>query len=383
MAVKDAIIYPFHTFLWKIASRCNLDCSYCYVYNRGDEQWRRQPQFMSEDTAATVAKRMLEHCQAHNKNEASIVFHGGEPLMAGADRIAKYADIIGSAFSPTNISLTVGIQSNGLLFNDAIGDVLVRRGITIGVSLDGPPTTNDRHRVDKRGRPTSRELERRLRLLTHSRFKGVFTGFLCVIDISSDPVETLDYLLSFSPPCIDFLLPLDNYDRRPVGKEYLGSAPYGEWLTKAFDHWISVNSNTEIRIFSSLIGLMAGAPSLVENLGTDPVDLIVVETNGELEAVDSLKASFDGATQLGYDVRTHAFDEVSKDIRVKARQIGTQGLSSACRACDLVGICGGGYIPHRYSQSNGFDNPSVYCSDLTLLIRHIKKSLVQARSAAC
>ena len=31
------------TVLLKVASRCNLDCSYCYVYHMGDEAWRDQP----------------------------------------------------------------------------------------------------------------------------------------------------------------------------------------------------------------------------------------------------------------------------------------------------------------------------------------------------
>ena len=31
------------TVLVKLASRCNLDCDYCYVYRMGDDAWRLQP----------------------------------------------------------------------------------------------------------------------------------------------------------------------------------------------------------------------------------------------------------------------------------------------------------------------------------------------------
>ena len=34
------------TVLLKVASRCNLDCSYCYVYHMGDDGWRYQPKLM-------------------------------------------------------------------------------------------------------------------------------------------------------------------------------------------------------------------------------------------------------------------------------------------------------------------------------------------------
>ena len=35
-------------------------------------------------------------------------------------------------------------------------------------------------------------------------------------------------------------------------------------------------------------------------------------------------------------------------------------------------ICAGGYLPHRFSRANRFDNPSVYCDDLKTLIGAIQ-----------
>ena len=29
-----------------------------------------------------------------------------------------------------------------------------------------------------------------------------------------------------------------------------------------------------------------------------------------------------------------------------------------------MNACGGGYLPHRFSTKDGYDNPSVYCDDL-------------------
>jgi len=56
---------------------------------------------------------------------------------------------------------------------------------------------------------------------------------------------------------------------------------------------------------------------------------------------------------------------------VVARQLGLEGLSPTCQQCELVAVCGGGYYPHRYRPGSGFLNPSVYCSDLAVLISHI------------
>jgi uncharacterized protein len=365
---------PFHTFLWKIASRCNLNCSYCYVYNREDQRWRDQPSFMSRDVALRVAQRMREHLESHNKRDASIVFHGGEPLLGGREHLAMLIDVIASVFDGSGISVSVGMQSNALLFNADLGHFMTNVGMSIGVSIDGPPAVNDRYRLNHSGRPTSRELERKLALLT-SEFRGVFSGFLCVMDPSHSATATIRYLLDYEPPGIDFLFPLDNHDRRPPGKQEISATPYGDWLCEAFDYWFEQPNRTRIRIFTSIMRMLCGHPTQVESLGLLPVDLIVVETNGQLEAVDSLKSTFEGATSLGYAVDSHTFDQVAVDLRVRSRQLGADALSETCRRCSIVHVCGGGYVPHRYARANGFDNPSVYCADLQRIIHHIHQRL--------
>ena len=70
-------------------------------------------------------------------------------------------------------------------------------------------------------------------------------------------------------------------------------------------------------------------------------------------------------------VETHSMDEVLAHPDVRARRLGLAGLCETCRGCSLVKICGGGSYVHRYRAGSGFDNPSVYCADMALLIRHV------------
>lgn len=374
MTTQSQII-PFHTFLWKVASRCNINCSYCYVYNSVDDGWRRQPRFMTRATAEVTARRMVDHLVAHEQKSVSIIFHGGEPLMGGVRHLKMLSSVIRNAFSGTGIKPSLGMQTNLLLLDEPVADFLLENGFSIGVSLDGPPNVNDRHRVDKRGRPTSAVLEEKLAILLREEYKSVFGGFLCVIDPKTDPVAVTDYLLSFDPVGIDYLLPLDNHDRLPPGKENPELTPYGDWLVRGYDYWLSHANSTRIRIFQSIINMMCGGMSLVESIGLRPVDLTVVESNGEIEAVDSLKTTFKGATHLGFHVERDSFDDVARHFAVRSRQLGATSLSAQCQECALVQVCGGGYLPHRYSKERGFDNPSVYCSDLKVIIRHINRSL--------
>lgn len=367
---------PFHTFLWKIASRCNLNCTYCFVYNSVDQLWRRQPVFMSREVARQAARRMREHLASHGRDSASVVFHGGEPLLAGRERLSGFMAIVEEELVAHGIAVEVGIQSNLVLLDEELCDWLREHEIKVGVSLDGPPAVNDRHRVDHAGRGTSARVEDGLRLLTRPEYRASFGGILSVIDLDVPPEPSIDYFASWDPPSIDFLLPLNNHTHRPPGKG-LGEpgAPYGEWLVRAFEHAGRMDRPVPIRLFESILRLLVGRTSLVEALGLSPVDLVVVEANGAIEAVDSLKTTFEGATALGLDVFANSFDEAAATAGVRQRQLGAAGLCATCRECDLVNVCGGGYLPTRWSHAGGFDNPSVYCEDLMTIIRHIAHRL--------
>lgn len=361
----------FNTFVWKVASRCNLNCSYCYVYNAGDSSWRRQPPFMSQAVALRAAERIREYCERRDMGYVIINFHGGEPLLGGREHLAMLSETLKAVFAGSKTFVSTSIQSNGLLFNSAIGDLLLEQGIGLFISLDGPPAQNDRYRIDQGGRPTGSVVEDRLKLITSERYRPIFAGFLGVVDVDSDPKEVLDYLLSFRPDVVEFLLPLHNYDKPPTGDE----GRYGAWLAACFDHWFSLDTTTRIRSFDSIILNICGSKATPEG-GLGFADAVVVETNGEIEADDTLKMTFDGGARLSYNVFDHSFHEVESDPLISGFQRGLSGLASECRNCPLVDACGGGHISHRYSAKTGFANPSVYCRDLQTLILRIRERLV-------
>jgi uncharacterized protein len=335
---------------------------------------------MSEEVARQITFRMREHLDAHDKRDAVISFHGGEPLLGGSDHLRMVSSVIAETFPRSEFNVKLSMQSNGLLFTEEIGDLLLDLGIWYGTSVDGPPRINDVYRLDHQGRGTSDKLEAKLELIFSDRYRALKPWILCVINPFSDSIEVFDYLVSYKPIMIDFLFPLDNHDRLPESKGtgYRSSAAYGEWLIAAFDHWWALGKPVGVRIFDSILQMLCGNPTMVESLGLDPTDLIVIETNGEIEGVDSLKSTYDGATALGFNVFDDDFDRVAADLAVKRRQIGLDELCRTCQECPVVEICGGGYLPQRYSSRNGFDNPSVFCLDLEILIRHIHSTLVGA-----
>lgn len=360
---------PFRQFVIKIAGRCNLSCDYCYMYEMADDSWRRQPDRMSPETMRVTARRIAEHARAHNLADVQVILHGGEPLLPGPGYVGTIAKALRSA---VGAQIDLRVQTNGTFLTNPMIDVLAREEIRVGVSLDGGPSANDVHRRYANGRGSYAAVAASLRRI-RERAPHLFAGVLCTIDLRNDPVEAFESIQEFMPPSIDFLLPHGNWAAPPPGLAPGGrGAPYGEWLTKLFDHWYAISPRkSQIRMFDEIIQLMLGGQSRVETVGLTPVGLIVVNTDGDLEQVDALRSAFNGAAETGLNVHANAFDDALNHESIIARQIGTAGLSITCRNCALHQVCGGGMYAHRYKPGTGFLNPSVYCNDLTHLIRHI------------
>ena len=110
-------------------------------------------------------------------------------------------------------------------------------------------------------------------------------------------------------------------------------------------------------------------------LGSQYADLIIIESDGEIEGVDTLKMVSREATRLGLNVHRNSFSEALLHESVACRLVGYDALCDECRSCKFLNCCGGGYLPHRYKKETGFLNPSVYCHDIQYLISHIKRAL--------
>ncbi|GAA2128759.1 hypothetical protein GCM10009727_19620 [Actinomadura napierensis] len=341
------------------------------MYELSDQGWRAQPRRMSERTVDRVAERIAEHARRHALRELELVLHGGEPLLAGAGLIRRAVLGVRGAVGD-GVTVTARVQTNGVLLDDAMLSLLGELDVRIGVSLDGGPQEHNRHRVRANGRGSHAEVTAGLWRLRDRRFRRLFSGLLCTIDLRNDPVATYEALIVHAPPVVDFLLPHGNWDDRPPGRGRGPDTPYADWLIAVFERWYSAPAvETRVRLFSEIIGLLLGGRSGTEAVGLSPVALAVVETDGSVEQVDSLKSAFAGAAGTALHVEKDSFDAALEHPGIRARQAGIASLSTECRACPIVRICGGGLYAHRFGKGNGFANPSVYCRDLERLIRHI------------
>lgn len=363
-------------FVVKVHSRCDLACDHCYVYRHADRSWRGRPPVMSLEVIRRTAGRIAEHAAAHGLDAVHVVLHGGEPLLAGPTRLRRITEELHRALD-RHCRLDLRIQTNALRLDQRFCELFREYDIKVGVSLDGDRAAHDRHRRFADGRGSHDGVLRGVRLLRTPRYRHLFAGLLCTVDRENDPLRVYTALLELDPPKIDFLLPHATWDTPPTRPDGQPT-PYADWLTAVADRWLATGRPVPVRMFDSILSLLAGGPSLVESLGTDPVDLVVVETDGTFEQADSLKTAYDGAPATGMDVFSHSLDEVARHPGLRDRRLGLAGLCATCRSCPVVEVCGGGLYAHRYRSGAGFANPSVYCRDLMALITHVKDRLPDA-----
>ena len=246
----------------KIASRCNLNCSYCYVYNKGDDGWKQQPALMSERTVRELVDRVVAHCRTHRLERFHFVFHGGEPLLAGPGFIrffveharTRLASLTETAFS---------LQTNGVLLSAAWARHLKELGVAVGISIDGMRASHDRWRVDHKGRGS---YERVIAGLRAARREGLDPGILAVVDIEADPDEVYRHLKDLRPRVVDFLLPQATWDDPPARPF---ARAHAVWLLEIFHRWAAEpRPPFRIRLFEQIVRSVLGiAGSLTRSGG--------------------------------------------------------------------------------------------------------------------
>lgn len=365
---------PIDTVLIKVASRCNINCSYCYVYNLGDTGWAQMPKLISPDTLQATAEA-LSRLLSDQTHGFAVVLHGGEPLLLGPKRMAQVLSTLRAALPS---SCTLNIQTNGMLISDEILEICAVHECSLSVSLDGPAEIHDRWRLGHFGQPTHDRVLRGIdKLRRHPYSASLFSGLLAVIDPTSSPSAVYQHLKSLHPPSIDFLYRDGNHSNLPPGKRSFHSAEYGRWLCDLFDIYFTDSAPPKIRLLDDLTKLILGGKSQKEGVGLTDFGILVIDTDGTIAKNDTLKSSYNGADRFlnAWSVHDNHLSELTRSDEFAKFHALQRPTSKRCATCPELSVCGGGMPLHRWSNELAYENPSIYCSDQLHLIGHIKQQL--------
>jgi uncharacterized protein len=372
MSADDADISAFHDqpisqLLVKVASRCNIDCSYCYWFR--DAAVYDKPKLMGADVLHRLLQRIEEHVAKHSLVEFPIILHGGEPLLWGVANFHLIAQACEAISSRTGCDIPIAVTTNGVLIDDEWLNCFEARNISVAISLDGPAHIHDLHRRTFQNTGTHAAVERAARMLV-SRDIGVTA--LAVCNPAYQPEQYVAFFAACGIANYDIMIPDATVDETPpsIASFYQG----------LLDLWLEANRTkptVNIRIIADMITALLGNNSPTEGVGYKPVELCTVMTDGSVEAHDVLRIAGDGFTQTMFNIFEHPIDEVRNEPRWKAARDASINLCETCRQCKFMKACGGGYLPHRFSKTNGYDNPSVYCGDLYSMFENMQSVLAR------
>lgn len=355
----------------KIAQRCNLNCTYCYVYNHADKSYRNRPVFMTKQIFGALVNRIQAYLEAQPDLVMDLVFHGGEPMLLPAGELDAW---LSDATRQLGGQITYGLQTNGTLITGAWLDVLAKHQIRPSISIDGDAAAHDAYRVDHRGEGSYDKVVDGLRKLLDAKLD---VGAICVINPDFPGINAYRHLRSLGFKRMDFLIPDATHDSKPLLYGKYGSTCVADYLIPIFDEWFEEDDpEIKIRLFLEVLRLLLGGSPLSDNLGASlgGQNYLIIETDGGIHGTDVLKICYEGASDTGLNVLENSFDELPK-ANPLVFEIIDRGipLCETCLTCPEREVCRGGAMAHRYSRSNGFANPTVWCADMLKLIDHIRE----------
>lgn len=138
--IEDYIQNKVEMITLQVTQQCNFRCEYC-AYSGGYENRSHQQKTMTFE----LAKKGIDYLFAHSseRNEVSIGFYGGEPLLE-YDLIHKSIEYINENISGKTVRYS--ITTNATLLTSEMVDFFNKNNVNLVISLDGPKEVHDKSR---------------------------------------------------------------------------------------------------------------------------------------------------------------------------------------------------------------------------------------------
>jgi uncharacterized protein len=138
---------------------CNINCSYCYLPSRQDTSRMSLP----------TLDRTFEWAFTSGlvRQPFTLLWHAGEPLVMPLSFYEKAVSLL-EMHNKDSVPVRHAFQTNATLIDEAWCDFIIKHGLEMGVSIDGPAFLHDRSRRTRSGQGTLDKVLRGVRLLTEA-----------------------------------------------------------------------------------------------------------------------------------------------------------------------------------------------------------------------
>ena len=321
----------------KLTERCNYNCEFCRYANHS--------KFDTGIDEKLVIKMVLESIafnKEHGNNRINIIFHGGEPLPYGAERLASILEYIKKK-NEFDTVIDYSIQTNSSLISDEWIDIFEQFNFDVGISLDGPPELNAHWRLNPK--ESVIEAVNKYHML---RDRGVRCGFLSVITNTHlvKMKEFFDFFVDNKIDSVGLCYCYSNTDGGNVDPEKLG-----EWLIRLYDLYYYSNYNIKIREFDTatrrIIKKIKNSHDITcrNNCGK----YLTLMPSGRVDFCDDYEG-----IPLGNICEVSLCDIINGEQYRILKEKTLSIVSDKCMKCEVMYICKGGCARNDLKGSNYF-----------------------------
>lgn len=330
----------------RVTDGCNMRCKYCYNSETGYDR-----------TVLPLEKiEKLLTLLAKDYNRINVVWHGGEPLMAGKEYFEKAVEIEKKLSSTYGyLSFANSVQTNGSLIDAEWAKFFAKNDFKPGISFDG--IDNDKYRGQ-----TQKILAAMKLLKKH----GVKFGLLAVVaDENYDLKANYDYFAKLGAGA----------EFSPVFAEGAGknaeqnNEKFARDMIDLFDYWLYDKKGVAIRTFVSYLSMSMGYNRRICTNASCIGKFLSVAPDGTLFNCNR------------YSVRQYPFahvDEVNSAAEIFAGEKFVQFVKGSierrnkCKAqCELFDKCSGGCADCAIAEGNLADIPEHGCYLFRKLYPHV------------
>ncbi|CAG0948763.1 Anaerobic sulfatase-maturating enzyme [Burkholderiales bacterium] len=360
----------------KLAERCNINCSYCYMFNQGNTEYRARPSIMPASVVEALARFLANGARAIGARRVHVVFHGGEPMMAGSRYFDEVCEVLSRAFSSDNDCLRYAMQTNATLVSPDWIEVLEKHRVGIGVSIDGPAEYHDQARRDRKGNGTHAAVVDGIRRMQGSRaLSGL--GALAVVNPRYSGKVVFDHLVEgLGLRSLNFLLPMETHD----SFDFENASGYGDYLIEVFRAWAQRgDEDVKVRFVTEALQFLAGGATRANarDMVAGKHIVLIVDGDGSLEANECRR----GAPPSAYaNVADCTLSDFLATEYVAELEKAGKLIPTACAGCCWANGCRGsnGLMINRFSSRAGYNNPSIFCAEIKRFYGVVAASLVHS-----
>ncbi len=360
--------HDFQVFAKPTGSICNLGCRYCY-YLKKEHIYPNDESFCMPDII--LEEYIVQHIEASAEPVIRFSWHGGEPTVLGLDYFRKIV-AIQRKYQPSGQRIVNGMQTNGTLLDEGWCRFLADEGFFVGLSLDGPQETHDRHRLTKGGQPTFDQTIRGYGLL---RQHQVSTDILCVVNAHNVrfPTGVYRFFKQIGAKYVSFLPMVEPQQGANGGISPLTvpADAWGDFLCIIFDEWVSQDiGQIKIQIFEEASRTAFGQEHSLCIFRPICGDIPVVEHNGDFYSCDHF---VDAEHCLGNIIETPFVELLESPAQRSFGKAKLDSLPRYCRECEVKAMCNGECPKNRFIRTpDGEEALNYLCSGYKRFFSHCK-----------